>query len=198
MPTPTCPDAPPEFYRSGQYGPQDSWAYVMRQLMSGATRLIGEALAPWDLPSVQWMPLMRLAMGQRCTVVALARDLGVDAATMTRSTDKLVARGWVERQRSCTDRRLVELHITPQGQQVAQQLKPVLTQALNAHLTGFSEAEWLQLMGFLHRMQANAQRLAPITPPCLAPDTQALDEATNSSSIPLKPISKKRQSPDTG
>jgi DNA-binding MarR family transcriptional regulator len=122
--------------------------------------------------------------------VALARDLGVDAATMTRATDKLVARGWVERQRSCTDRRLVELHITPQGQHIAQQLKPVLTQTLNAHLAGFSMAEWQQLMGFLHRMQANAMRMAPIAPPCV--------NIKKSSSIDPGESHDKRKRQDTG
>lgn len=162
----------------------------MRQLVAGATRVIGEALAPWDLPAVQWMPLMRLSMGQHCTVGALARDLGVDAATMTRATDKLVARGWARRQRSCTDRRLVELHITPEGQHIAQQLKPVLTQTLNAHLAGFSTAEWQQLMGFLHRMQANALRMAPIAPPRV--------DSQKCSSIPSHAMQDKRKSQDTG
>lgn len=210
MPSHDPLDAPPEFYRSGQFGPQDSWAYLMRQLVAGAIRQIGDALAPWELPSVQWMPLMRLSAGQRCTVVALARDLGVDAATMTRATDRLAARGWVERQRSCTDRRLVELHITPAGQQAAQQLRPVLTQVLNIHLAGFSEAEWLQLMGLLNRMQANALRMAPMTPvaplaadtapgaPAAASDAQALDATQTSSSIRPPKRTTKRRRQDTG
>lgn len=171
-------DDPPDFYRLGQYGPGDSWAYLMRQLVAGTMRVVGEALAPWDLPAVQWMPLMRLSAGQRCTVVALARDLGVDAATMTRATDRLVARGWARRQRSCTDRRVVELHITPQGQHMAQQFRPVLTQALNAHLVGFSEAEWLQLMAFLNRMQANAARMAPIAPPMVTELPPPIDDGS--------------------
>ena len=196
-PDPADAGAQPEFYRSGHYGPDDSWAYLMRQLVAGTTRVIGEALAPWDLPAVQWMPLMRLSAGQRCTVVALARDLGVDAATMTRATDRLVARGWVERQRSCTDRRLVELHITPEGQHIAQQLKPVLTQTLNAHLTGFSEAEWQQLRGFLRRMQANAMGMAPIAPPRVD-SLAAAGETSDSGSIQSNSMPCERKPQDTG
>lgn len=144
----------PAFYLAGAYGLDDSWAYLMRQVLSASLRQVADALPQPDLPSVQWMPLLRLAAGQRCTVVALARDLGVDAATMTRAVDKLVAKGWVQRQRCDTDRRQVALHITPAGQAVAQQLQPTLTQVLNAPLAGFSHADWQQLLGLLRRMSA--------------------------------------------
>ena len=156
------PAAPPAFYQAGAYGLDDSWAYLMRQLLSASLRQVADALADQDLPSVQWMPLLRLAAGQRCTVVALARDLGVDAATMTRAVDKLVAKGWMERQRCDVDRRQVELHITDLGQERAAQLQPLLTQVLNAPLTGFSHADWQQLLGLLRRMKtASCQTAAP-------------------------------------
>ena len=156
------PAAPPAFYQAGAYGLDDSWAYLMRQLLSASLRQVADALVDQDLPSVQWMPLLRLAAGQRCTVVALARDLGVDAATMTRAVDKLVAKGWVERQRCGVDRRQVELHITNLGQERAVQLQPLLTQVLNAPLAGFSHADWQQLLGLLRRMKAaSGQTAAP-------------------------------------
>ena len=154
------PAAPPAFYQAGAYGLDDSWAYLMRQLLSASLRQVADALVDQDLPSVQWMPLLRLAAGQRCTVVALARDLGVDAATMTRAVDKLVAKGWVERQRCDKDRRQVELHITELGQYRAGQLQPLLTQVLNAPLAGFSHADWQQLLGLLRRMKAASCQMA--------------------------------------
>ena len=153
--------AVPSFYQAGAYGLDDSWAYLMRQVLSASLRQVAEVLADQDLPSVQWMPLLRLAAGQRCTVVALARDLGVDAATMTRAADKLVAKGWVERQRCDKDRRQVELRITDLGRSQAKQLQPMLTQVLNGPLAGFSHADWHQLLGLLRRMKDASCQMAP-------------------------------------
>ena len=151
----------PVFYQAGAYGLDDSWAYLMRQVLSASLRQVAEVLADQDLPSVQWMPLLRLAAGQRCTVVALARDLGVDAATMTRAADKLVAKGWVERQRCDKDRRQVELRITDLGRSQAKQLQPMLTQVLNGPLAGFSHADWQLLLSLLRRMKAASCQMAP-------------------------------------
>ena len=165
---------PADFYQPGGYGLDDSWAYVMRQLLSASLRQVADALGDLDLPSVQWMPLLRLAAGQRCTAVALSRDLGVDAATMTRATDKLVARGWVERHRCTSDRRQVQLHITPLGEDMARQLLPTLSQALNGPLAGFSAEEWQQLMHLLRRMRNNASTLGALPPVAIDSNTKLI------------------------
>ena len=165
----------PDFYQAGAYGLDDSWAYLMRQVLSASLRRVADVLADQDLPSVQWMPLLRLAAGQRCTPVALARDLGVDAATMTRAVDKLVGKGWVARQRCDKDRRQLELRITADGQAMAAQLQPTLSQVLNAPLTGFSHADWQQLLSLLRRMKAASCQLAQV-PDLAVPQPAPVDQ----------------------
>ncbi|MFQ6672120.1 MAG: MarR family winged helix-turn-helix transcriptional regulator [Candidatus Tectimicrobiota bacterium] len=54
----------------------------------------------------------------RRTMTRLAAEAGVAGATMTGIVDKLVARGLVRRQRRSGDRRVVEVTLTPRGEEV--------------------------------------------------------------------------------
>ena len=80
---------------------------------------------------------------------------------MTRSIDRLVAKGLVQRERSLADRRVIHIVLTDEGRRAAEQVPPVLADVLNAHLHGFSHAEWQQLLQFLNRILANGEALRP-------------------------------------
>ena len=76
---------------------------------------------------------------------------------MTRAIDRLEAKGLLRRDRSQLDRRVVDLRLTDAGRDAAQLVPPVLAEVLNAHLAGFSPAEWRQLIDLLQRMLANGE-----------------------------------------
>ena len=97
--------------------------------------------------------------GGETTVACLARDLETDPASMTRALDRLEAKGLVVRERSTTDRRVVQLALTEEGRTVAALVPAVLSEVLNGHLTGFSHAEWQSLLGMLRRMLVNGEAL---------------------------------------
>ena len=89
----------------------------------------------------------------------LARDLETDPASMTRALDRLESKGLVVRERSSTDRRVVQLALTEEGRTVAALVPAVLSEVLNGHLTGFSHEEWHSLLGMLRRMLVNGEAL---------------------------------------
>jgi DNA-binding MarR family transcriptional regulator len=149
----------PTFYVAGQYRPDESVGYLMRQVLSSVISRADQQLAGCDLTYVQWLPLYKLALKESNTVACMARDLGIDPGAMTRSVDRLEAKGLVRRERSTEDRRVVHLVLTDEGRKLARRVPPVMAQVLNDHLKGFSEAEWHQLQGFLRRMQANGEAL---------------------------------------
>jgi DNA-binding MarR family transcriptional regulator len=62
------------------------------------------------------------------TVAGLARDLEIDPGAMTRSLDRLEAKGLVRRERSTQDRRVVRLVLTGEGRKVARKVPTVLAQ----------------------------------------------------------------------
>ena len=147
------------FYQPCHLVPEESVGYLMRRVMSSIRTQADAQLAAHDLTYAQWLPLFKLSLHESATVAALARDLETDPASMTRSLDRIEAKGLVVRERSTVDRRVVQLRLTPEGQRVADLIPPVLADVLNGHLSDFSHDEWQMLLGLLRRMLANGEAL---------------------------------------
>ena len=153
----SCPSI--AFYRAEGYAPDESIGYLMRRILSLIAQEVERELEPSGLTNAQWLPLLKLYMGRASTVAELARQCDLDAGSMTRLLDRLEAKDLCRRVRSCTDRRVVNLELTPAGRDAAQEIPKVLSQVQNAHLAGFSYEEWQSLKGYLRRILENAQAI---------------------------------------
>jgi DNA-binding MarR family transcriptional regulator len=87
---------------------------------------------------------------------------------MTRMLDRLEAKGLCKRVRSETDRRVVNIELTPAGTKSASDIPEILSGVQNAHLAGFNTEEFETLRTYLRRILNNAQSIAD-----LAHDTHA-------------------------
>lgn len=154
---PVC--ARPPFYNPTDLSPEDSVGYLMRKVLSSIRTQADGQLAMHDLTYAQWLPLYKISRCKDTTVASLARDLENDPAAMTRALDRLETKGLVVRERSTTDRRVVQLALTAEGQKVAAQVPAVLSDVLNGHLSDFTRDEWQTLLGLLRRMQSNGEAL---------------------------------------
>ena len=152
-----CARAP--FYNPTDLSPEDSVGYLMRKVLSSIRTQADGQLATHDLTYAQWLPLYKISRCKDTTVASLARDLENDPAAMTRALDRLETKGLVVRERSTTDRRVVQLALTADGQKVAAQVPAVLSDVLNGHLSDFTRDEWQTLLGLLRRMQSNGEAL---------------------------------------
>ncbi len=146
-------------YTPGTFTPDQSVGYLMRQVLNSIRSQVDTRLTSCDMTYVQWLPLYKLMLQEGATTASLSRELAIDPGAMTRSVDRLVAKGLVRRERSQQDRRVVHLVLTADGRRAAQRVPAVLSEVLNAHLQGFSDAEWRQLLQLLQRMQANGEAL---------------------------------------
>ncbi len=169
-PQPGAVQPPAAFYRPGSYQPWESAGFLMRRVLSSVLQQADAQLVEHDLTYVQWLPLYKLLLNSDTRSTCLARDLGMDPASVTRALDRIEAKGLLRRERSTTDRRRVELVLTEQGRAVATQVPEVLCDVLNAHLAGFSDAECRQLVSMLQRMLLNGDALRggaalPASPP---------------------------------
>jgi DNA-binding MarR family transcriptional regulator len=156
------------FYRAEGYRPEDSVGYLMRQILTMVSHEIERQLAHTDLTNAQWVPLYKLFSGQASTVAELARQCTLDAGAMTRTLDRLEAKGLCKRVRSETDRRVVNIELTETGRSAASDIPEILSGVQNAHLAGFSAEEFQTLRAYLRRILTNAQSIAS-----LAHDTTA-------------------------
>jgi len=150
---------PAAFYKAESLDPQDSFAWLAKRVLSSIALQIDRQLAEHDLTHTQWVPLFRLSRGECTTQNELTRELQVDPGAVTRALDRLEAKGLLRRVRSTEDRRVVRLELTEEGQRLSQVVPPVLAESLNAHLTGFSRAEWRTLIELLQRVVANGDAL---------------------------------------
>jgi DNA-binding MarR family transcriptional regulator len=157
MSTPSAPETP--FYTPDSYQPDESAAYLMRRILTLIAGEVDEALEPRGLTSAQWVPLLKLHMGDASTVAELARECQLDAGAMTRLLDRLETKGLVARVRSLQDRRVVNLELTPEGREAAKEIPDVLCKVQNDFLQGFSVQEWQQLKQLLRRVLANGLAL---------------------------------------
>ena len=158
------------FYRSSDYAVGDSVSHLLHQLMLSIRRDLERRLVPHGLTFAQWVPLWRLKTGEARTSQEIACEADIDAGAMTRLLDRLVAKGLIERNRSASDRRVVNLVLTPAGEKVVERIPQVLADLNNTYLQGFSTDEWQQLRTLLRRMLANGQALQSL--PCAAEPTE--------------------------
>ncbi|GGH61502.1 MarR family transcriptional regulator [Comamonas phosphati] len=155
------------FYQAGGYSPDQSVGFLMRRVLSSILQAADAQLAGQGLTYVQWLPLYKLLVCQENTTNAtLAKDLGMDPASVTRALDRIEAKGLLRRERSTTDRRVVHLVLTEEGRRVAVEVPKVLAKVLNVHLAGFSHQECGLMLSMLQRMLVNGDALrdAPAAP----------------------------------
>lgn len=149
----------PSFYSAGSLRADDSIGLLTKRAMHSIVLQVDRRLAPHDLTHAQWVPLYKLAKGHCSTMAGLARDVALDPAAMTRALDRLEAKGLLKRVRSTEDRRVVNLELTEEGERVAELVPAVLAEVFNAHLAGFTKAEWTTLVSLLQRLVANGDAL---------------------------------------
>ena len=147
------------FYSAKDYRPEDSMGYLMRQILNGVAQQIEAQLAHTELTNAQWIPLFKLYMGKASTVAELARECQLDAGAMTRTLDRLEGKGLCRRERSDSDRRVVNITLTDAGRTAAAEIPHVLSRVQNANLSGFSADEFETLKGYLRRILVNGQAI---------------------------------------
>jgi len=149
----------PDFYRGDAYPIGDSVGYLLKQIRNHLDRAIDGEMAEHDLTGVQWGPLLMIHYGIGNTAAEIARYACVDTGAVTRMLDRLEAKGLVQRTPSPTDRRVVQLELTRDGERLCRDAIPfALARVSNGLLRGFTPAEFHRLKDFLVRMLANLQQ----------------------------------------
>lgn len=95
------------------------------------------------------------------TLNGLARHMGVTAATMSLTVDRLEAKGYVVRQRDAADRRRVHLRLTTAGVRVREAnsvLDPERVEALVAQLTAEERQAAVRGLALLANAASGASR----------------------------------------
>lgn len=146
-------------YDGKHYDVSTSVGHQLITLLGLMRRELERRMAEHGLTDAQWRPLWILKIGAAHSANEIARQLDIDAGAMTRLLDRLECKGLVERLRSESDRRVVQLRLTDAGEAAVAHVPQVLAGLNNDVLAGFSEAEWKQLRKLLARLNTNAAAL---------------------------------------
>ena len=118
------------------------------------------ARAGHDLNFSQFLTIKKLADGV-ANVTELARLAELSPGAMTRLLDKLEARGLIVRVADADDRRVLNIRLTPAGQQIARDIAQCGERVRDAALAGLDEAQRAQFMRLLAQVRDNLSKPDP-------------------------------------
>jgi DNA-binding MarR family transcriptional regulator len=145
------------YYRSGNYAMKNSVGYLMRMAVNRVLPQMEALFQDEELTFSQWTTLVALHDGRISTAGDLAHNICHDAGSLTRLVDQMEKRGFVARQRSQSDRRVVTLTLTPSGRAMVEALAPRVMNFWNKLLAGFTHAEIDTLIALLTRLVIAAE-----------------------------------------
>lgn len=106
----------------------------------------------------QWRVLALLKRFDGSTQVTVADMLDVEPITLGRMIDRLQDAGLVERRADPADRRTWRLHLTPEGEQKIEALRPTALALFDDALAGLDAAQREELEAMLNIVRANLTR----------------------------------------
>ena len=140
------------YYKTSNYAMKNSVGYLMRICGNKLLPQMESLFQDQELTFSQWTTLVALHDGRIRTAGDLAQNICHDAGSLTRLIDQMMERGYVTRNRSETDRRVVTLALTPRGRDLVESLAPKVMHFWNGRLAHFSHEEVDTLINLLTRL----------------------------------------------
>lgn len=146
-----------DHYQAKSYRARNSIGYLVRRAAALNRAHLETKFQRHEMTFVQWVTLMLVRDGIAVTPGELCRELRHDSGALTRVLDVLESRGLLTRERSQTDRRVVELRLTAHGRRTIDALLPIGVKCLNSSLEVFTRAEVETLTNLLQRFVARLE-----------------------------------------
>ncbi|MEH3046352.1 MarR family winged helix-turn-helix transcriptional regulator [Sphingomonas adhaesiva] len=145
------------FYDSTNLYPDTSAGYLIRACNQLCHAQLDRAFADEGLTCVQWSALVSIYFGRAPTCAALARDMAHDKGAMTRMIDVLEARGLVRRDRDDSDRRVINLSLTEEGEAVAMRCRLKVIDCWNGWFADWPHEEIATFITQLQRLRTTLE-----------------------------------------
>jgi DNA-binding MarR family transcriptional regulator len=142
-----------QHYDPYNFSPKNSLGYLLKTNHTLMHECADSIFANHDITFIQWLALVKLKEGLAETASDLCRSMSHDNGAITRLLDQLESRGYVERERSQQDRRVVKLSITDAGRAKLTELTPPFIENLNKALEPFSAEEFAELNRLLGKLK---------------------------------------------
>ena len=128
-------------------------------LTAVASKASGRKLVPFDIQPVQYRILMVVHRGQADTVGQMSNLMPVDAASISRHTNKLVDIGLLRRRRLRSDRRTVRLSLSDKGKELVPKMAEQVRQDNELLMQGLTASERRTFFEVIGKILANAETM---------------------------------------
>jgi DNA-binding MarR family transcriptional regulator len=159
---------PKQHYRPENFRARESVGYLLKRSQRLMQERLERLFADQNCTLQQWVVLMHIRDGLALTTADLCRELHHDSGAMTRLIDQLEERKLIERRRNAQDRRVIELSLTDEGQQLVETLIGIVTNALNIALEDFTGDEVKLLQSLLRKLAGKLEQLVPGAAPIMS------------------------------
>ena len=132
--------------------------HLIRRAHQTAVAIFMEEAGAFEATPVQFAILNALIDNPGEDQVTLAGEVAFDAATFGSVIGRMEAKGWVRREPDAHDRRRKLLWATPEGQQMARQMKRAVSKAQGRIVGPLAPAEQAQLMALLGKLVAGHEK----------------------------------------
>lgn len=138
---------------------EDVYVYLLertiREIKRDFNRRLKASYPDLTITSDQWVIIKRISEREALNQREVAAVTGKDPASITRTLDLLVKKGWVERQAVENDRRAYQVVLTEAGAELVQQLTPLAQETREAGLLGVSDQEFSSFKATLNKIFDN-------------------------------------------
>lgn len=150
-----------------EHSPFDLWIFrSLRRIMRAVDVHSRHLAAEFMITGPQLLCLQTLHEDGPLTTSALAKLIHLSSSTAVGILDRLEHKGWVHRERSERDRRIVLVHITPAGESCLAAAPSLLQDRLAAGLRALPEQDQLTIAQSLERilelLEMSSQDVAPL------------------------------------
>lgn len=125
----------------------NSYQHMIRRFKKEIHNILGN-----EMNSSKFIILKALFDRGPLRASALSQEFGVSASHITHVTDRLVQKGWVNRQRSHSDKRVVKLQITTEGKERYQKIAEKRNLFLQKKFGSLTTEELRHLLHLVQKM----------------------------------------------
>ncbi|CAG7627148.1 Transcriptional regulator SlyA [Paenibacillus solanacearum] len=145
--------APPRSILDGSAG------FLMGATYRKISQLFLQRLKPYDITPEQWLVLYCVHEHNGMIQKDIAAKSSKDKPTTTRILDMLESKGFVTKQPGLSDRRSFVVHATDKGKALIAATEAIERKAVEDATAGINAEEYELLIGLLHRIGDNIDRL---------------------------------------
>jgi DNA-binding MarR family transcriptional regulator len=144
---------------------------LLREADAAFNRYLRQELAAHDVTFGQFQHLRNLWVENGLSQADLSRRIGIEMASSTAILDSLEAAGLIARRRNITDRRKINLFLTPAGAALEKPLMACAAKANRQARKGLSDAEVAVMFAHVGRIIQNFKNLRDVeaAPPVRKP-----------------------------